>query len=312
MTDLIPLRDAATERGCSTTMLRRAWRDGVLELVQAGRGLAIERAELERVKRERRCKEPGCDTVTLGKSGYCEPHRGKANRGKSIVEGTRKPTRHYRTTDAERERRAEAVREANRRRWQDPDRREVTIERRQATRRGAIDRVKAETDRVVLETAEVVDRLKREQRLLLGRSPTTVTQHVQDGLLEPADLDLPPLPGRPPLLYAESAFVEYVDRLVTYPDARLRRFDEQPRFRAQWDHCAHGSTVAFGRLNAALATSGRKRGPKVKISSEQEARIRELLDEGRSENEIARRVRVSRKQVRRVKNLALNPPSSRP
>ena len=300
--DLIPLRKAAEELDRSAEMLRRAWRDDVLELVRVGRGLAIERAELERVKRELRCSV--CGGLTLGKlhadgKRYCQADRGKANRGRSIADGTRKETSQYRISDAEVERRRAAMRAVNEQVRADPERQAARIERRQATRRQAIDHVKGEADEVVLETAEVVDRLKREQRLLLGRSPTTVTQHVQDGLLEPANLDLPPLPGRPPLLYTESTFVEYVDRLVTYPDARLRRFDEQPRFRAQWDHCAHGSTVAFGQLNAALDTSGSKRGPKVKLDAEQEARIRRLHAAGKSIGAIAVALRVPKGRVER-------------
>jgi hypothetical protein len=62
-----------------------------------------------------------------------------------------------------------------------------------------------------------------------------------------------------------------------------------------------GDPVVWGRLNAELDTTGSKRGPKVRISTAQEDQIRELTSKGRwGRDEIARRVGVSPKQVRRV------------
>jgi hypothetical protein len=218
--DPIPLRDAAEEFGYSTTMVRRAWRDDVLELVQTDRGLAIELAELERVKRECRCKEPGCDTgrdgqpgLTLGKTRLCEPHRGKANRGKSVAAGTRKKQEGYRISKEERDRRVSRMSEANKRRGK--DQREAAIKHRQATRRERIDGAKDEAGEVVFDVGELGARV--------GRSATTVTEHIRQGLAQP-DVPRPKVSGRHPYLLSGDAAEAYERQLANHEDGRMQRF----------------------------------------------------------------------------------------
>jgi hypothetical protein len=284
-------------------MLRRAWRDDILELVQTGRGLAIERAELERIKVECRCRKKGCDNLTLGKSGYCEDHRGGGNRGKSIADGTRAPTSQYRISDAERERRRAAMRGVTEKVRTDPTAHQAVLERRQATRRQKINGAKATAGEVVLETADVVQLTL--PAVTAGRSASTVNEHAQKGLLVPADVPLPPLPGRPPNLFYVPAVDEYLAWLTTHPDGRLRRFDD-PRFRSAWHCAAHHDPSLYGRLAKMIAEQEGKpvgraaSGDYQPPSPEQEKQIRWLAPLGRPEREIAERVGCSRHDVRKV------------
>jgi excisionase family DNA binding protein len=206
--------EAAAELDVTDTMVRKAIKDGVIEAVWDRGEWLIERVELEGVKAESRCREDGCDNLTLGKTGYCVDHRGGGNRGKSVAAGTRAPW----TCDLspeERGRRAAAMKEASRERWRDAAYRERQLERLRELRRERRRRAKAEAGGVVLETAEVAARV--------GRSRATVTEHVRRGWADPSTPSVA-LPGRRPYLWTDEAIKSYKQHLLSHDDGRMQRF----------------------------------------------------------------------------------------
>jgi hypothetical protein len=75
---------AARELGVDRTVLRRRIEAEDVAAERRGRWFLLDPAEVERVKREFQCEQPGCDRVALGETGYCGTkgggHAGAASR----------------------------------------------------------------------------------------------------------------------------------------------------------------------------------------------------------------------------------------
>ena len=105
-----------------------------------------------------------------------------------------------------------------------------------------------------------------------------------------------------------------LERIEAYLETNaMSQKHENPLFHAEWYKGRFGSTRAYGRLAAAIASTRGKKVGRPGLPSEQAERVRALVAEGKTQRYIAYRLRISRGQVRgalaRPEISGLKPPS---
>jgi hypothetical protein len=105
-----------------------------------------------------------------------------------------------------------------------------------------------------------------------------------------------------------------MERIEAYlATSAMSQKHEDPLFHARWYRGRFGSTRAYGRRAAAIASTRGKKVGRPGLSSEKAERVRALAAEGKSQGQIAFRLHISRGQVRgalaRPEISGLKPPS---
>ena len=131
----------------------------------------------------------------------------------------------------------------------------------------------------------------------LRRSRPALIRHMSRGGLVP---DAQDEAGR--ALFLKRQLPRYRTWLENHPDARALRYNDDGDWTDSWSQAHHGSKqgAVRGRYNAS-PKPGKRPGPRVQLARDEESLVRRLLLSGElTQEQIAEKVGVSRKQVRGV------------
>jgi DNA-binding transcriptional regulator YiaG len=287
-------------------VLKRLWEGGEITGARSGNVTWLERRSLAAYLWSRpRCVREGCGRRVIGDGPGCHRHR---RSGRRHTLSTRRKISKAQGGSGLPERTCEWCGESYIGRgarfcshphataWHnanapDPEGRRRRLQAGHQLYRSEVERVKSEL--ALLGIDEVLRRLRE---VGTPRSASAIAGHVRVGLLEPE----PGLGFVSPQLFSKASIEDYAVRLESYPDGRLRCWNattpSQARSRAQQYQARHKSAAEFGRVASRI----KKAGPKPKVSAEEVAEIRRRRALGQTQEHIAHRVGVTRKQVRLV------------